>query len=656
MKRRRDGAGAGKDQIGRNGSFFRKLTAAVLVLFFGLSAPQTFVFSADTGADTEVQLIFRSSPQAEIAVYDEPVARGDGEEAEQGRFLIENAHAGQIYSYEVRAKGYTTEIASFVLTNTDLSSGKKTIEVRLSPLTGKGYETSKVKIWSQETEAEKFSLDSLYNVDLSVLCTPAFRNTKRDNQFTAAAERTAFLQRLEKSGNGRLYFLDEDRQCPVMIFSRADLSGAATLNEAAAMLSESKKVTVLYQAQIHGNEPAAGEGALAVAASLAGQKSNLLSAANVVIVPCANPYGAERFVRYGNSEELDLNRDGLTLTSQMTRRLHRLYNLLLPEVFIDGHEFSPFLKFLQKSGGEYLLKGLDDIQLTCVESLNRKEGLYEAEKEMLLETVECLQDKGFRPFIYPPSANASTSCGYSRLHNAYTFLVESSGIELGRNHYQRRVLSHYEAVMSLLSQVCADSEQIVRNVDRARTEQIETGKVYDTADKFVLQHGTDKTEGITLIRPLYDFLGKETGDPLRTETVYNTGKAVKSRVRPTAYIIGKNAANRKQMAELLRANGAEVKQLTASVKLTVRQYKGSTAKALLTGKKTLTFRKGAYVCFMDQEAANVISAMLEPDFADNGGKAVSFAQRGIMKKLSGGSYPLYRCEFSQPQKKIRHFR
>ena len=110
------------------------------------------------------------------------------------------------------------------------------------------------------------------------------------------------------------------------------------------------------------------------------------------------------------------------------------------------------------------------------------------------------------------------------------------------------------------------------------------------------------------------------------------------------------------MAELLRANGAEVKQLTASVKLTVRQYKGSTTKALLTGKKTLTFRKGAYVCFMDQEAANVISAMLEPDFADNGGKAVSFAQRGIMKKLSGGSYPLYRCEFSQPQKKIRHFR
>ena len=120
--------------------------------------PQTFVFSADTGADAEVQLIFRSSPQAEITVYDEPVARGDGEEAKQGRFLIENAHAGQICSYEVRAKGYTTEIASFVLTGADLSSGKKTIEVRLSPLTGKGYETSKVKIWSQETEAEKFSL------------------------------------------------------------------------------------------------------------------------------------------------------------------------------------------------------------------------------------------------------------------------------------------------------------------------------------------------------------------------------------------------------------------------------------------------------------------------------------------------------------------
>ena len=88
------------------------------------------------------------------------------------------------------------------------------------------------------------------------------------------------------------------------------------------------------------------------------------------------------------------------------------------------------------------------------------------------------------------------------------------------------------------------------------------------------------------------------------------------------------------------------------MKITVRQYGGSGKKALLSGKKTLTFRKGAYVCFMDQEAANVVSALLEPDFADNGGAPASFVQQGLLKKLRGGSYPLYRCEFSHPEERI----
>ena len=627
-----------------------KKAAAVLLLIL-LAQSQTAW--AQSGGENRVELIFSGSGPMEVTVYDGPMGKGEAKEAEDGRVVLESAKSGRIYSYKAASCGRTSEMSSFVLTDKELRDGRKVIRTELSPLSGGGYEAKRVKNWSEEVEEKRFSEGDLQNVDFSILDTPAFKSSKRDNQFTSVEEGISYLKKLDgKSKSARLFFLDEQENWPVMLFTRTDISSADTLEEALSRIKKDGKVKVLYQAQIHGNEPAAGEGALTVAASLAAEEESLLANTDVVIVPYANRYGAEKFLRCGNRAGQDLNRDGLTLQDDATRRLHWLYCRLMPEVFLDGHEFSPFLRFLQQSAGMYLLRGLDDIQLTCVNSLNREDGLYEVETAMLEETGASLDDKGFRTFIYPPSANAATSCGYSRLFNAYTFLIESGGIDLGRAHFARRVLSHHEAVISLLSQVSRDSASIRQTVLDARENLKQKGKTYSSSDKFVLKHGTDKTNGVSLPRPLFDFRGELSGEPARRETVYNLGRAVRSRTRPTAYIIGKNAKNREAMAELLRANGAEVKRLTANTRITVRQYGGSTKKAVLSKKKTLTFRKGAYVCFMDQEAANVVSAMLEPDFGDNGGLAASFAQQGLMKKLGGGSYPLYRCEFSHPREKV----
>ena len=635
----------------RKTRIFRSGRKGIFLLIFLLILQSQSVRAESAGCD--VQLFFYGQPQMEVTVYDGPVGKGNSREAERGRMTLKSARVGRVYSCQASADGYTSEIFSFVLTEEDLNAGRKTIGVDLSPLSERGYEAETVKNWSREVEQKQFSLTGLKGVDFSALNTPAFKTTRRDNQFTSVDEGITYLQKLDKkSGSAKLYYLDEQKNWPIIIFTRTGLSGADSLNEAIDKLKTDGKTKVLYQAQIHGNEPAAGEGALTVASALSGKRESYLSRLDVIIVPYVNLYGAENFVRWGNDAGLDLNRDGLALSQSVTEEMHRLYNRLLPEGFIDGHEFSPFLKFLQKSEEGYLLRGLDDIQLTCVESLNREKGIFENETDMLKRTVESLREKGFRPFIYPPSANAATSCGYSRLHNAYTFLVESSGIDLGRHHFERRVISQYEAVMSLLSQVWENSGEIRKEVKQARERLIEEGETYQVSDKFVLKHGTDKTGGIRLERLLYNFQGEAVGDPERTEIVYNLGKAEKSRTRPTAYIIGRNAENRKKMAALLRANGAEVKELSSPVKITVRQYGGSGKKALLSGKKTLTFRKGAYVCFMDQEAANVVSALLEPDFADNGGAPASFVQQGLLKKLRGGSYPLYRCEFSHPEERI----
>ena len=83
----------------------------------------------------------------------------------------------------------------------------------------------------------------------------------------------------------------------------------------------SGKPTVLIVAQQHGNEPAGGEAALVVAARLAtGDLKLLLDRINVLVLPRANPDGAEAFVR-DTSMHIDMNRDHLLLRTNEARTI-----------------------------------------------------------------------------------------------------------------------------------------------------------------------------------------------------------------------------------------------------------------------------------------------------------------------------------------------
>ncbi|MCC6992097.1 MAG: peptidase M14, partial [Acidobacteria bacterium] len=91
----------------------------------------------------------------------------------------------------------------------------------------------------------------------------------------------------------------QGRMMPLVV-----LSGAGGMSAA--------RPTVLVLAQQHGNEPAGGEAALALAERLAGAEAALLDRVNVLIVPRANPDGAERFART-TVRGADVNRDPLLL-------------------------------------------------------------------------------------------------------------------------------------------------------------------------------------------------------------------------------------------------------------------------------------------------------------------------------------------------------
>lgn len=622
---------------------------SLVLVFFVQCQP---AWAAD-GEGKDLNLIFSNWSGIEISVHASPDGKGEAVEVVNGQATLENVQKGQVYSYVVNAPGYYSVTTAFAIDEQDILLGSKRLTAQRQRRAGRGYEAVKLQSWGEPVEKVLFDEDTLRGVDLSLLDTPAFKSTKAANAFTTVSEGIEYLRGIEgRSQNAYLYFLDDGQQWPVMFFTETDLSSADRLEEALSLLANDEKLKMLYQAQIHGNEPAAGEGALTVAKTLSADKEGYLNNVDVVMVPYVNRYGAEKFIRGGNSSGLNLNRDSLALRADSTKRLHWLFGQLMPEVFVDGHEFGAVTSSVAQSEEGYYFKWQDDIQVTCVNILNRQSDIYSGEMQIVKDTLSALQSKGFRTFMYKPSSNNTTSCNYARLMNSYSFLLESNGIGLGKNHFERRVLSHHEGVMSILKQVSASSQTIRQKVKAAREELVRTGRTYSSSDKFVLKHGISQSGGISIPRPSFDFFGRVVGSPYKTDVCYNTDVALRSRTRPTAYIISKKAAGAKTVRNTLTANGVKYFELEENARVSVKQYGGTETKASLSEKKKVTFAKGAYVFFMDQKTANIIAASMEPDVNDTAGFNGTFVQSGVIRKVSG-KYPIYRYEGKNPQENLK---
>ena len=591
-----------------------------------------------------MEIIFETNKNVDIVVFSTPNGMGEGTTVCDRRLTLEDAEAGFVFSYKAASAGFYTLISTVVIGEKDVAAGSKTVKIKLERRTGKGYEPELMYRWSDEIEDKMFGTEDLCNVDTNALNTPAFCGETQGHRFTTLEEVVAFLQELERqSANAHLYFLDADRSIPVVLFTKTDLSEAKDLDSALTVMRTDGHLTIMYQAQIHGNEPASGEGALAVAEILA-KDEVYLEKLDVALAPCVNRYGAEHFSRFGDTHKLNLNRDGLCLRSQIVRKLHWLYGRLMPEVFIDGHELAGRVSFVEKSERGYYLNHLDDIRIICVNNLNQGRGVFADAEKILCKTIVELQRQGFRTFFYKLSCDNTTSCGYARLRNSYTFLIESNGINLGKQHFARRVLSQREAVLSILRQASDKADTICRIVKNAREQMIFMGGRDAGENRFVLKHQASQESGIDVLRPSYDFFGRPVGNPGKMDRAYNIDTCIRSRLRPAAYLLPKGVEGTTEAAEILAANGAAYYELKNGAKVRAIQYSVSEDGILIGDEQTVIFEEGAYVFPMNQEGANVIAASLEPDVDDTVESKGSFVQAGILKKTESGDYPLYRCQ------------
>lgn len=672
---------------------------------------------------------------SEISAAKESFPQGTGAEeflaeAKAAEVFLREAAAGSVYSYKLDSEGCYVYTGVVAFTAEDDANGVKIIPYRMEKRRESGFEAVFVSRWTEEVENGCFNLEHLKGFDKRVPDTPAFSKDKAAHQFTSAEEALAFLKKICASYSGvYLYELKGQGGCPAVIFTKEPLDDAGTLDEALQRLAADGRLKALYQAQLHGNEPAAGEGALAAVQKLAeiydgrlysrssARKKNcgktagagksscditesggiLAEAMDIVIIPFANENGSREFSRWetvcggencvkeasaernraseigvsgsdngencvkeaaaernragkigvsgSEGEKLDLNRDALLLRSEVTRAIHRIFCVLMPEIFIDAHEFSGRKRQVHEENGHYILDSLDDIQITCVDHLNRDRRIFELENRIMLDTIDSLSEKGFRSFFFPGSFSQNTSCGYARLMYALTFLVESNGIRRGKFHYGRRVLSQREAVLAILFQAAAEADTIREQVDAARKDFVKRGGVFDEENIFVLEQKTDESRGVERPRKSFDFAGNPI-DADRRVFICNRGEAVRGRIRPAAYILPKDCPGAEKAVEILSANGAVYEELEAGESVCVERYLHNGEKIVRSCAENRTFEAGAYVFSLQQMAANVISASLEPDLGDVTERNGSFMQAGILHR-DGDVCPVYRLVFQE---------
>lgn len=498
----------------------------------------------------------------------------------------------------------------------------------------------------------KSIIEKYFKKPVGAILTPAFKEGKLD--FTSHDEMMEFIYDLQKNSDHMKVSIigqtQEGKPIPLLIFSNPSYSNAADILKL-------EKPIIWLQGQIHGNEPAGGEGALAVAKNLAGKLGDeVLGKVSVVILPRFNGDGSFYFQR-PTASKLDSNRDHLKYDIQETILAHETFNKFKPEVAIDAHEYWVYGNF--ESIGKKGALAYHDILISSARNLNIPKEVRKISDDLFVSNVQKdLNSRGFSSFDYYTTSEdgnkvsifeAGTDSKIGRnaygLQPSFSFLVESRGIGIGKENFERRVLSQIISIQNIIRTTANNAELIKKTIDNARKEITELGKTINLNDKLVLK---DKHKKVS--NEKVDVIDAETGEKIKLDVeVFSSKEAITTleRVRPTAYIL---PPAYHEAAKRLSYSGVAVRKLNKDMELPVEAYKVKDKKVDINyyeghlrndvtvdvSKKNVAFPKGSYVFTMDQPNANLIAMCLEPDAED------SFVKFNIFPAEINDELPIYR--------------
>ncbi|MBR4863168.1 MAG: hypothetical protein IKU07_01225, partial [Oscillospiraceae bacterium] len=534
--------------------------------------------------------------------------------------------------YHVRASrsGYITLYQNVYMSQEE-AAAKTTEEITLDKKGTEGFVPSVMYSHTTEVleneEAWK-SEASMYPKYENALDLPVFESGRDPQQMTTQQELLADLAAEDKAGdNMYVYTLGKSQKgqdIPVVIFTKNNLSAANTLEEAAALMNDDR-LTVYYRAQMHGNEPAGGEGALGMIHYMQdGYGAEILDRINLIIVPRLSPDGAELYQRL-LVNSINPNRDQMRVESPEMQAFQKGYLLFDPEVVLDGHE-----RVWNNSKG--------DIQVSTSFTPMTSDTFRTVALELDEAAFDELAANDLNGYYYAACVNEydpNMGGGFYPLEGTFYVLMETRGIYGGNQSMERRAVAHIAAVTGMLDYLYEEASAVKATVAAERAAIAERGATYEDEDVFVLQTGSRTTTAAD--KEAWGYLNT-TGQTIdwgsgavTFPTNYPSVKDVvkRSRSLPTAYVIPTAAATEALLAQLKKHNISGY-FLPEGATLYLESYAGTTTEATVNDEQAVRFTSGCYVIPMNTEKALLIAAFFEPDHTNSAEFSGNLAQMGLL--------------------------
>ena len=408
-----------------------------------------------------------------------------------------------------------------------------------------------------------------------------------------------------------------------------------------------KKLRIFIQGGQHGNEPAGDEGVLAFLGKLAADSqwtSRVLEKVDLLILPRYNVDGVE-YLQRQLASNYDPNRDHSVLVREQTRRIRQLQSAFDPHIFVDDHEYTGVSPVAQR----YIRS--QDLLVSANKGLNVNPDIRRLNEDFVKDVFAATQAKGLRTHAYfttsvsngtitiqEPDAHAQANHKGAGNYQALTFLVETRGIRLADQHFQRRVASHLITLETIINKAVDEFDTVYSTIEDGRQTFINSKEDIIVVQDYQL---TNKT---------VQFINAANGSFVDVPVVSQNedpAVVVLSRPRPKAYVFSRAWSD---VAARLRILGVKVDVLkepfVGNVKALVVQnatvartkFEGIAGTTVTTNTTTrqVTIPAGGFYVDTRQKNAAYAFVQLEPE------NEASLAYYNQIPLEVGDEYPIFR--------------
>ncbi len=394
----------------------------------------------------------------------------------------------------------------------------------------------------------------------------------------------------------------------------------------------SPDLKVWMQGLLHGNEPGGTEGLFFLATQILSDEhmNEWLEHISLAILPIANIDGYLNMQRR-SSGGLDLNRDQTKFADPVSRIIRQAFTDWAPDIAFDFHEYQP-TRNAYAGLGENGASIAYDLLFLPSGHLNIPEEIRKGNVEVFQKEAERLLDKHGYSHAFYFSADTSgdelilnkgarspqSSSSSFALSNAFSMLIETRGIGIGRTSLARRTHSAYLAAYAGLQSAVKQKEYLFELLDAARSSTLDLSQ-----DIIVTSQPSEK---YYLLR----FIDLETSEiiveQIKTRDALDMTPMI-TRSKPFGYIIEDCTQREKEILQLL---GLEIQPLkrgryeVESFAVTAFEEAENTWEGIhVLEVETDVFRqrkrfgKGAYYISLSQKNANYAMTLLEPE-SNNG--------------------------------------